>query len=281
MWMRDWVRLRETRRREITLNERTNRPYNVRLDTLFHLRARAAYEARGRSWSKSGVREAWRIQAVTVLTEILGESHSLNNDLQGLWTHSSNRSRNIDWEKEGWHEAAGILDAAIASYKFMNTKIEDSTVANTLDPDLMARIEHVFRAEDWTAVASLAATFVEDRFRVWAGLDHSSFGVNLMTKVLHPETGVFPLGIAAAERDGWHQLGRGFVGACSNVDRHRIQTRDDLRMYAIGVLGTASLLLTQMRHQHSNSFIAELRDYLPSLARLKATDTAGTMAVRD
>jgi hypothetical protein len=136
----------------------------------------------------------------------------------------------------------------------MNTKVQQSTIADTLDPDLMARVDHVFRVEDWTAVASLAATFVEDRFRVWAGLDHSSFGVHLMTKVLHPETGVFPLGIAAGEREGWHQLGRGFVSACSNVDRHRIQSRDDLRRYAVGVLGTANLLLTQMRHQHGDEF---------------------------
>jgi Protein of unknown function (Hypoth_ymh) len=139
----------------------------------------------------------------------------------------------------------------------MNVKVQDSTIANTLDHDLLTRVDHVFRVEDWTAVASLAATFVEDRFRVWTGLDQNAFGVNLMTKVLHPDTGVFPLGTAAAEREGWHQLGRGFMTACSNVDRHRIQSRDDLRRYAVGVLGTASLLLTQLRYQHGNRFISE------------------------
>jgi hypothetical protein len=84
----------------------------------------------------------------------------------------------------------------------MNTKIQNSTIANTLDSDLMARVDHVFRVEDWTAVAPLAATFVEDRFRNWAGLDHAAFGVNLMTKVLHPDTGVSPLGVAAGEIEG-------------------------------------------------------------------------------
>jgi hypothetical protein len=135
-------------------------------------------------------------------------------------------------------------------------KIQESTVANSFDLELMARVEHVFRLEDWTAVASLAATFVEDRFRTWAGLDHSAYGTGLMTKVLHPENGIYPLGTSQGEREGWHQLGRGFMGGCSNVDRHRIQSRDDLRQYALGVLGTASLLLTQMRYQHGTRFVS-------------------------
>lgn len=43
----------------------------------------------------------------------------------------------------------------------------------------------------------------------------------------------------------------GFAQALGNVDRHRIQKRDDARRYAIGVLGVGSLLLTQLRYEHS------------------------------
>ena len=42
--------------------------------------------------------------------------------------------------------------------------------------------------------------------------------------------------------------------ALRNADTHRIQERDDHKRYAMGVVGTASLLLTQLRHQHGNSF---------------------------
>jgi len=203
-----------------------------------------------------GATEAWKLRASTVLPEILGEYHPLADELDPLWIYKEPKefSTKVTWARQHWREAEGILNAAITSYIFMQTRIQDSSVAKALDADLMARVEHVFRVEDWTAVASLAATFVEDRFRTWAGLDHTAFGVNLMTKVLHPDTGVFPLGVSSGEIEGWHQLGRGFMSACSNVDRHRIQSRDDLQRYAVGVLGTASLLLTQMRYQHGNRF---------------------------
>ena len=44
----------------------------------------------------------------------------------------------------------------------------------------------------------------------------------------------------------------GFAQALGNVDRHRIQSRDDAQRYAIGVLGLGSLLLTQLRHEHGD-----------------------------
>jgi len=42
--------------------------------------------------------------------------------------------------------------------------------------------------------------------------------------------------------------------ALGNADRHRVQQRDDAKRYGMGVLGAGSLLLTQLRHQHANSF---------------------------
>ena len=279
VWMTEWVRLREARKREVALKDQavdarirqraeadrlarekhqreyedTHRPYLLRIRTLVELQQEA--ENTDPRYTSPGERKAWEVRANTALTEIVGESHPLLDDLDELCDRPVTASQYENYQY--WQVAEGVMNAAVASYHFMNTKIQDSTIASTLDPDLIARVDHVFRVEDWTAVASLAATFVEDRFRVWAGLDQSSFGVNLMTKVLHPDTGVFPLGTVTGEQEGWHQLGRGFVGACSNVDRHRIQSRDDLRRYAVGVLGTASLLLTQMRHQHGNRFVAQ------------------------
>ena len=44
----------------------------------------------------------------------------------------------------------------------------------------------------------------------------------------------------------------GFAQALGNVDRHRIQSREDAQRYAIGVLGLGSLLLTQLRHEHGD-----------------------------
>jgi hypothetical protein len=249
--MTEWLQLRAAKRRDPA--------YFVRLRTLIRLRDETSEMVAAPGFYKEGQTQAWKLRAAIALAEILGELHPLTHEIDRLWVYKTPRdsAQGMAWQQQHWREAEGILNAAITSYTFMNTRIEDSTIINTFDRDLIARVDHVFRVEDWTAVASMAATFVEDRFRTWAGLDQSAFGVNLMTKVLHPDTGAFPLGTAAPEREGWHQLGRGFVSACSNVDRHRIQSRDDLRRYAVGVLGTASLLLTQMRYQHGNRFKEE------------------------
>lgn len=58
------------------------------------------------------------------------------------------------------------------------------------------------------------------------------------------------LGDQTNETDGWRNLGQGLVAALGNVDRHGIQERSDAKQYAIGVLGLASPLLTQIRYEH-------------------------------
>ena len=59
------------------------------------------------------------------------------------------------------------------------------------------------------------------------------------------------LGSRTGEREGWRALATGFAQALSNVDRHKIQRRQDAQRYAIGVLGLGSLILTQLRHEHA------------------------------
>jgi hypothetical protein len=247
MGISEWRKLRAARKH--------GSAYFGRMQVLLQLRKRAIFYAKYPGEPLPGDREAWEVQAVTVFTDAFGQRHFLNEDLDDLINSKTPDGQNsLYYRGKYWRKARGIIDSAIASYNFMHTPFRDSGVANVLDSELMARVDHVFQMNDWTAVASLAATFVEDRFRTWAGLDNTSFGVNLMTKVLHPETGILPLGISPGESEGWHQLGRGFMSSCSNVDRHRIQSRDDLQRYAVGVLGTASLLLTQMHNQHAESF---------------------------
>lgn len=62
------------------------------------------------------------------------------------------------------------------------------------------------------------------------------------------------MGRTSGEKQGWHRLAMGIAMALRNVDAHRFQSRDDHKRYALGVLGTCSLLLTQMRYEHGNRF---------------------------
>ena len=75
-----------------------------------------------------------------------------------------------------------------------------------------------------------------------------------MVEVLKPGVGLFPHGRTAGEHEGRLALGIGITMALGNADRHRVQQRDDAKRYGMGVLGAGSLLLTQLRHQHANSF---------------------------
>ena len=75
------------------------------------------------------------------------------------------------------------------------------------------------------------------------------------------------LGSRAAEREGWRALATGFAQALSNVDRHRIQRRDDARRYALGVLGLGSLLLTQLRYEHGDLIEDVVTGVEPDAAR--------------
>jgi hypothetical protein len=44
------------------------------------------------------------------------------------------------------------------------------------------------------------------------------------------------LGSESNETLGWRSLAAGFTAALGNVDRHNIQKRGDLRLYALGVV---------------------------------------------
>ncbi|SCL56492.1 Protein of unknown function (Hypoth_ymh) [Micromonospora chersina] len=129
------------------------------------------------------------------------------------------------------------------------------------DPELWAHVKTEVEDGEWGKVASQTAIFVENHVRTWAGNPQDRNGNNLVGKNLYlevfGETSDYRLGRQASEREGWRYLGMGFAQALSNVDRHRIQTRDDAKRYALGVLGLGSLLLTQLRYEHGDILKAE------------------------
>ena len=157
---------------------------------------------------------------------------------------------------EAQSRADGLLKAWI---KEVQELVDPPAVleGTAYDPELWRFVEHSVNAEQWAQVASTAVTFVEDRLRSWAGLTEEQYGKDIIVAVLKPEGGAFPLGRTAGEKQGWLSLGIGFVQGAGNADRHRIQRRPDLKPYAVGVLGTASLLLTQLRYEHGNRFVDE------------------------
>ncbi|MFV5991380.1 TIGR02391 family protein [Streptomyces sp. NPDC056231] len=197
---------------------------------------------------------AWHKSSSFALRRILGSDHPLVEEFASLWPEKEKTDKFAVYRRQNASKSEGILESAIFELDFSRSREVDKEFVYAVDEGLRARVQHAIDAEDWSAVASLAATYVEDRVRLWSGLGNDSFGVSLMTQVLKPENGILALGRTPGEKEGWHQLGRGFAAACSNVDRHRIQQRDDLKHYAFGVLGLASLILTQLKHERGTIF---------------------------
>lgn len=211
---------------------------------------------------------AWRLKAEAILRKSLGDDHPLVDEFESIvWTATVLRNSLISREGQklveeranaeafsaAYPKAEGVLEAAIYELSVLTEPARFATDAS-IDPELWQEVRHLIEQERWTQVASQTAIFVENKMRQWAGRPNSEVGQNLMTAVLGEGSGTFPLGQTSGETQGWHRFGMGFAMALRNVDTHRIQSRPDLKRYALGVLGAGSLLLTQLRYEHGNRF---------------------------
>ncbi len=120
-----------------------------------------------------------------------------------------------------------------------------------IDPGLWHHVADLVAIEKWDAVVINCMVYVEDMLRRLGGRTVTEHGLSLVATVLHPRTGSHPLGGKGhpEEAGGWHQLALGLFKAVRNAAGHRLDPSVDAR-YAFGVVGTASLLLTQMSRDH-------------------------------
>jgi hypothetical protein len=123
----------------------------------------------------------------------------------------------------------------------------------SFDNELWEHIGGLVATGDWGKIPVSAATFTEHKIRQWSGSGENRVGKGLYGYAF-ADDGPLRLGAIKPEWEGWRSLA--IAQAVSNVDRHRIQERTDLRQYAIGVLGTASLLLVQVRKEHPETIAA-------------------------
>jgi hypothetical protein len=206
----------------------------------------------------SGPQESWKARVHGIFARSLGKGHDLIKRFDGVSFYSgvawAGKPDYLDEQyfEGGIAQAVGLIDAAIYELKLVGG--DEPVDEHAYDPDLWAHVKQQVEDGDWGKVASQTAIFVESHIRTWAGAPKDRNGNELVGKALYlevfSETSDYRLGAQAGEREGWRYLGMGFAQALSNVDRHRIQNRDDAKRYALGVLGLGSLLLTQMRHQH-------------------------------
>lgn len=160
---------------------------------------------------------------------------------------------------QGVKSCCSNIEAALYKLRLEGDSETQVPTATDYDPDLWAHVSALVERGEWDKVPAEACIFLEHRIRTWAGnpvgKDGSSlYGQPLMALAFGGD-GPLRLGAQSNESQGWRNLAIGFTQAVSNVARHRTSKRDDARQYAIGVLGLASLLLTQTRHEHSDLLI--------------------------
>ena len=229
----------------------------VAIEELTKLKAEA--EAADLFRQPSGL-ESWRPRVRAIFTRAFGEDHHVVKSFDkvkytpGMTWGGMDRSYFENARQGGVRTVIGLIDAA--SYELGLVGGDEPVDEHAYDPELWAHVKTEVEDGEWGKVASQTAIFVENHIRTWAGNPQDQRGNNLVGKNLYLEVfgdaSDYRLGRQASEREGWRHLGMGFAQALSNVDRHRIQTRDDAKRYALGVLVLGSLLLTQLRYEHSD-----------------------------
>lgn len=204
---------------------------------------------------------SWKGKVRGVLVAALGKDDHLVDRFDSvryslrMSSSSTPQSRHDQARHVGIRNTCGIIDAAVYQLRLQMDDDEPVDI-RSFDPELWEHVKQLVEDADWGKVASQTAIFVEDRIRKWAGEPGGKQGEALVGKGLMAhvfgDSSDWRLGSRAGEREGWRGLGMGFAQALGNVDRHRIQSRDDAQRYAIGVLGLGSLLLTQLHHEHGD-----------------------------
>ena len=217
-----------------------------------------------------GPRDEWRSKVMVVMEKALGKDSQILSVFSAIrygLVFVSDSTPETAWKsafQQGLLQAVGQLGAAIYQLHLMGEEDEARVDDHGFDPDLWKYVKGLVENKDWDKVASAAVTFVENHFRVWTGSPKNTSGGNLVGKTLFAQIlgkeSDYRLGNEAGEWEGWLYLGMGFAQALGNDVRHNVNQREDVKLYALGVLGLGSLLLTQLRYQHGDILKSDEND---------------------
>lgn len=210
--------------------------------------------------------DLWRHKMHSLIGEILEPNHSLAIQLTGLTDRlrGGGRPRSgglftaaYDPGGEPFVKARRAAAEIIEALRWELDRRAPATapfVDASVDPELWNHVRGLVDTGDWEKVAREAAVFVEDKLRTWAAVPLSVTGsVNVFKAAIGGPNGfTLPQAGPSSEQQGWQQLATGFALALRNPSGHQVRHRSDAERYALGVLGVASLLLTEVRHEYGD-----------------------------
>jgi Protein of unknown function (Hypoth_ymh) len=198
--------------------------------------------------------EAWREKTATVLRLTMGDKHEQTysfDNISYLSRVSSNANVEITMRRKGIDRAVALLDAVIFEVEVADEDEGQEKTLLSFDEELWASVGYLAEVERWEHLVTQAVVFFEDWTRKRASLPNATIGDALASAAYKPG-GPLALGAGgnASEGEGWLLMAKGLVMAVRNVAGHRIEQRADGRTYAFGVLGTISLLMTQVKFEY-------------------------------
>jgi hypothetical protein len=225
-------------------------------------------ELDGWSGPNPGGVELWTHKMFALIGEILDPNHALAIRLSGIrWDAGPRSTRQLAAQfgpQLVFNPADGVAFATakdtakgiVASLRWELERLAPTTdpfSSATVDPELWAHVRGLVEGGDWEKVAREAAVFVETKLRDWASVAASVTGsVNVFKAAIGPTGFTLGQGGQASEQDGWRQLATGFALALRNPSGHKVSSRPDAERYALGVLGMASLFLTEIRYEYGD-----------------------------
>jgi len=197
----------------------------------------------------------WRERTSAVVRMVMGQDHVLTERFELIryspvaYSLDNYEAAYASALRSGVHQAQAVIEAAI--FEVQTAEVAEENIAESFDVELWSKIDHLVAGEKWDQVVSQSVIFFEHWVRTRTGLPNTTIGVDLMKEAFKPGG---PLALASGEApsegQGWHLLASGLTMAVRNAAGHRIEDRPDARTYAMGVLGTISLLMTQVRLEH-------------------------------
>lgn len=204
--------------------------------------------------------EDWRRRVVVVLRKVFDDAHSHVANAQQVrfapLVSASTVAAQIELERltviKGVTNLVSILQAARQEVEIDQDADAPPTDSSWVDLQLWGHVNTLVEAEDWDKVVRESTAFFEDWVRTKAWLPKTVISADLMTQAFKPPGGPLVLGSGhPGEAEGWHKMARGLSESVRNATGHRILgSRSDAKSYAMGVLGTVTLLMTQVRAEH-------------------------------
>lgn len=217
---------------------------------------------------------SWSAKVSKAVPEALGATHHLALEVKKVNDayfefYGGNCGFNDEYYDTGVAQLRSLLDQTAKELEAHLGVIAVNELS--FDPELWEHVRNAVEHEDWCNVPALVVVFVENKIRELSGVDKSIVGKGMFAKAFS-DSGVLMLGAQKSEQEGWRGLGMGLAQAVGNVDRHHVQQREDARIYALGVLGLGSLMLTQVKFKYPENLISIGLAGLEALTREASRD---------